>query len=75
MNRKFTKYPSSYVRAAKTKSPKYDTVGDLISALQKFPADYPIRLIGQSGWGIDGNDTCFIRNIADYDDACEIEII
>jgi hypothetical protein len=66
---------SEYVKAGKLKSVKYNTVGDLISALNKFPSDYPIRLVGEYGWGIDENkDKCFIKNIADYDDACEIEI-
>lgn len=75
--RQFTKYPSNYVKASKSKSVKYDTVGDLISALQKFPKDYPVKLVGQAGWGInaDGEDICFIKNIAEYDDACEIELI
>lgn len=76
MKRTFTKYPNSYVSASQLKSTKYETVGDLISALQTFPKDYPVKLVGQSGWGInaDGEDICFIKNIADYDDACEIEI-
>ena len=77
MKRTFTKYPNSYVRATKSKSVKYDTVGDLISALQKFPKDYPVKLVGQSGWGInaDGEDICFIKNITEYNDVCEIELI
>ena len=79
MARHFTKYPSSYVKSSafgKPKPVKYETVGDLIAALQKFPADYPVRLVGQTGWGIDVNgNLCFIKNIVDYDDACEIEII
>jgi hypothetical protein len=61
--------------ASKSRQPKYDTVGDLISALQKFPNDYPVRLVGEYGWGIDENkDKCFIKDISDFDDACEIEI-
>lgn len=75
MKRTFTKYPSGYVSASKSKSTKYETVGDLITALQEFPKDYPIKLVGQAGWGIDKDDSCFIKNIADYDDACEIELI
>jgi hypothetical protein len=63
------------VSASNQKSTKYETVGDLITALQKFPEDYPIKLVGQSGWGIDKDDSCFIKNISDYDDACEIELI
>ena len=75
MKRSFTKYPSNYVRASKNLKPKYNTVGDLKKALASFPDDCPIRVIGQQGWGIDENgDLCFIKNIADYDDACEIEI-
>ena len=75
MKRTFTKYPSNYVSASKKSKPKYNTVDDLKKALAQFPDDYPIRMIGQQGWGIDENgDLCFIKNIADYDDACEIEI-
>ena len=77
MNRLYYNYSSGYVKASKSKSVKYDTVEDLISALQKFPKDYPVKLVGQSGWGInaDGEDICFIKNIAEYDDTCEIELI
>ena len=73
----FTKYPSSSVKASSIKRPQptYETVGDLKKALSQFPDDYAIRLIGQQGWGVDENgDLCFIKNIADYDNACEIEI-
>ena len=79
MKRKFTKYPSKSISASRygnKPSPKYNTVGDLKKALATFPDDYPIRLVGQQGWGIDeNNDLCFIKNITDYDDACEIELL
>ena len=75
MKRSFTKYPSNYVSASKKPQPKYETVGDLKKALASFPDDYPIKVIGPQGWGIDKDgNLCFIKNIADYDDACEIEI-
>lgn len=45
-----------------------DTVGDLRKALKEFPDDYPIKIIFNS-------ETCFIKGIANYDDACEIEMI
>lgn len=78
MKRKFTKYPSTAISASSYGNPvksKYNTVGDLKKALSQFPDSYPIRVIGQHGWGIDENqDLCFINDIVDYDDACEIEI-
>ena len=76
MARHFTKYPQGYVSASKKSNPKYETVGDLKKALASFPDDYPIKVIGDQGWGIDkDSNLCFIKTIADYDDACEIEII
>ena len=45
-----------------------DTVGDLRKALKEFPDDYPIKIVFNS-------ETCFIKGVADYDDACEIEMI
>ena len=77
MKRKFTKYPSTSIQASfKKPEPKYDTVGDLIQALSKFPSDYPVKVIG-AGFGINepDNDLCFIKDITDYDTTCTIEIV
>jgi len=80
MARKFTKYPSEFVQASRygneIKS-KYETVGDLINALSKFPSDYPINLVGQYGWGVNppDNDLCFIKEISDSGDSCDIYLI
>lgn len=45
-----------------------DTVGELRRALKEFPDDYPIKIVFNS-------EICFIKGVADYDDACEIEMI
>ena len=79
MKRTFTKYPSTTISASSYGNPvkaKYNTVGDLKKALSQFPDDYAIRLIGQYGWGVNppDNDLCFIKEITDYDNVCEIEI-
>lgn len=64
------------IRQLREKKEQYSTVGDLINKLKEFPSDYPIRIVGQEGWGVDSNkDLCFVKDVVDYDDACEIEII
>lgn len=77
MKRRFTRCPTKSVTAsARKKQDTYQTVGEIVRILSRFPADYPIRIVGQTGWGIDNNeDLCFIKSISDHDDACEIEII
>ena len=52
-----------------SKSKEIKTVGDLKSALSKFPDNYPIHMF------IDGDDNVFIKGIDDFDDACQIELI
>lgn len=52
-----------------TKSKTINTVADLKSALNKFPDNYPLHLF------IDGDDNVYIKDVADYDDACQIELI
>lgn len=80
MKRTFTKYPDGYIKASRYGNeikPKYETVGDLKKALVQFPDDCPIRLIGEYGWGVNplDNDLCFIKEIGDSRDSCDIYLV
>ena len=89
MSRKFTKYPSTKVLASakrkyepnftspKMPTPKYATVGDLKRELAKFSDECPISVIGEYGWGINppDYDLCFIKEISDSGDSCDIYLV
>lgn len=46
-----------------------NTVADLKNVLNSFPDDYPLHLF------VGEDDPVFIKDISDYDDACQVELI
>lgn len=53
----------------KKKKEEINTVADLKAKLAEFPDDYPLHIFKSD------DDYMFIRDIVDYDDTCEIELI